>query len=60
MVMTLRPLLSLVFLLELCAYSRAEALEKRDYSETCNQIAEAISSASQVFYPRERIIFTYL
>jgi hypothetical protein len=56
MIMTLTLLLSFVFFLDLCAYSWAEALEKHNPSDllcTCNQIAAAISGASQVFFPRE-------
>ena len=57
MLMTLTSLLSIVFLLELCAYSWAEeVLEKRNPSDflcICNEIAAAISGASQVFFPRE-------
>ena len=57
MVMTLTPLLSILFLLELCAYGWAkEVLEKRNPSDflcTCNEVADAISGASQVFFSRE-------
>jgi hypothetical protein len=61
MTMTLAPLLSFVFFLQLCAYSWAEALEKHnstDLLRTCNQIAAAISGASQVFFPRESVILS--
>ena len=60
MIMTLKLLLSFVFFLELCAYCRTEDLEKHNSSDpvrTCNQIAAAISGASQVFFPRECAIF---
>jgi hypothetical protein len=61
MIMTFIPLLSFMFFLELCAYSRAEALEKHNSSDllcTCNQIAAAISGVSQVFFPRECVILS--
>jgi hypothetical protein len=63
MIMSLTPLLSLVFFLQLCAYSWAEALEKHnstDLLRTCNQITAAISGASQVFFPRECVILSFV
>jgi hypothetical protein len=62
MIMTLTLLLLFACFLELHAYSRAEALEKRNSSDllwTCNQIAAAISDASQVFFPRECVILSF-
>jgi hypothetical protein len=44
------------FFLALLSCSRSERLEEPSTSDmqyTCNQIAAAISSASQVFFPRE-------
>ena len=54
------PLLC-AFFLALLSYGLPEAPEKRDSSgilRTCNQIAAAISGASQVYFPRERIILS--
>jgi hypothetical protein len=63
MIMTLTLLISFMFFLELCSYSRAEleALEKHNPSDllcTCNPIAAAISGDSQVFFPRECVILS--
>ncbi len=61
MVATLTLLPFFVSFLELCAYSWAEPLEKHNSSDllcTCNQIAAAISGASQVFFPRESVILS--
>jgi hypothetical protein len=54
----------------LCAFSLAllsigqpEPLDNHNSSyplSTCNQIAATISGASQVFFPREHVIFTFL
>ena len=64
MILTLKPLFSFVFFLELCAYSWAEAFQKHfnpsDLSHTCNQIAAAISGTSQVFFPRECVILSFV
>jgi hypothetical protein len=62
--MTLKLLLLFACFLELpaSAYSRAEALEKRnssDFLSTCNQIAAAISGASQVYFPRKSVILSF-
>ena len=54
-------LLLCTFSLVSLSYGRPEALEKRnpsDLQSTCIQIAAAISGASQVFFPRERIILS--
>ena len=57
-------LLLFAAVLELHSYSRAEAraLEEHNSSDllrACNKIAEAISNASQVFFPRERVILLF-
>ncbi len=62
MIMTLTLLLLFACFLELRAYSQAEVLEKRNSSDflwTCNQIAAAISDASQVYFPRECVILSF-
>jgi hypothetical protein len=51
------------FSLALLLYGQSEALENHNSSGllyTCNQIAAAISGASQVFFPRERVILSFL
>jgi hypothetical protein len=50
------------FFLALRSYGRPEDLEKRSLISwyTCNQIAAAISGASQVFFPRELIILSFV
>ncbi len=61
--MKLTSLLLLASLLAFRSYGRAEALEKRNSSDllwTCNQIAASISDASQVFFPRERVILSFV
>ena len=57
--MTLTTPLLCAFFLALLSYGLPEASEKRDPSDilrTCNQIAAAISGASQVYFPRKCII----
>ena len=54
--MALITLLLCAFFLVLRSHGQPEAFEKRNSSDilfTCNQIAKAISGASQVFFPRE-------
>jgi hypothetical protein len=54
--MALITLLLCASFLVLRSHGRPEAFEKRDSSDllsTCNQIANAVSGASQVFFPRE-------
>jgi hypothetical protein len=61
--MTLTSFLLFASLLAFRSYGRAEVLEKRNSSDllwTCNQIAVAISDASQVFFPRERVILSFV
>jgi hypothetical protein len=63
MIMTLTSIFLFACFLELGARSRAEALEKRNSSDllwTCNQIAAAISDASEVFFPRECVILSFV
>ena len=51
------------FSLALLSYGQPETSENRDSSDllcTCNQIAAAISGASQVFFPRERVFLSFL
>jgi hypothetical protein len=51
------------FSLALLSYGQPENLENHNPSDllsTCNQIAVGISGASQVFFPRERIILSCL
>jgi hypothetical protein len=58
--MALRTLLLGAFSLALLSYGQPEALENHNPSDllcTCNQIALAISDASQVFFPCERVVF---
>ena len=62
--MDLTLLLLFAVVLELHLYSRAEArvFEKRNSSDlldACNTIAEAISNASQVFFPRECVFLSF-
>jgi hypothetical protein len=43
--------------------AEARTFEKRNSSDllvACNTIAQAISNASQVFYPRERLILLFV
>ena len=50
------------FSLALLSYGQPETLENHNSSDllcTCNQIAGAISGASQVFFPRERVILSF-
>jgi hypothetical protein len=61
--MALTTLLLCAFSLALLSYGRPETLENHNSSDplfTCNQIAVAISGASQVFFPRERVILLFL
>jgi hypothetical protein len=59
--MTLSTLLLCAFSLALLSYGWPEASKNHNSSDllsTCNQIAAAISNASQVFFPCERIILS--
>jgi hypothetical protein len=61
--MALATLLLCVFTLALLPYCRPEALEKNNYRDflcTCDRIAASISAASQVFFPRERLILSFV
>ena len=61
--MALTTLLLCAFSLALLSYGQPDTLEKYNFSDllsTCNQIAAAISGASQVFFPSERVIFSFL
>jgi hypothetical protein len=61
--MALITLLLSALSLGLLSYGQTEALEKcnsSDFHCTCNEIAGAISSASQVFYPRERVVLSFV
>jgi hypothetical protein len=58
--MALRTLLLGASSLALLSYGQPEALENHNSSDllcTCNQIAAAISDASQVSFPCERVVF---
>ena len=51
------------FSLALLSYGLPEALENHSPSDslcTCNKIAAAISRASQVFFPREHFILSFI
>jgi hypothetical protein len=62
--MDLTLLLLFVVVLELRSYSRASARASErnssDLLRACNKIAEAISNASQVFFPRERVTLLFV
>jgi hypothetical protein len=61
--MALMTLLLCAFFLALRSYARPEILGKHtsyDFSCTCNQIAAAISGASEVFFPREFVILSFV
>ena len=61
--MALGTLLLLTFSLASLSYGQPETFEKRNSSDllcTCNKIAAAISGASQVFFPRERVILSFV
>ena len=63
--MDLTLLLQVLFAVILHLYRPTEALalEKRNSSDllsACNGIAAAISNASQVFFPRERVILLFV
>jgi hypothetical protein len=61
--MALAMLLLFAFSLGSLSYSRPEAFEKRNSCDllcTCNKIAEAISGASQVYFPREHGILSFV
>ena len=61
--MTLTVLLHCVFSLALLSYGQQVALENHNPSDpigTCNQIAVAISGASQVYFPREPAILSFV
>ncbi len=54
---------SLRILLALLSYGRSETLEKystSDLSNACDQIAVAVSGATQVFFPCAGIILLFL
>ena len=66
MALTMSKFLLYALSLALLSHGRQEVLgfvaTTRDYSEpmrTCGQIAAAISRASQVFFPRERVILSF-
>jgi hypothetical protein len=49
--------------LALLSYGQPEISENHNSSDllcTCNKIAVALSGASQVFFPRERVILLFL
>ena len=59
--MALTTLLLCAFSLALLSYGQPETLENHNSSHllcTCNQIAAAVSGASQVFFPRECVILS--
>jgi hypothetical protein len=61
--MALGTLLLFTFSLASLSYGWPETFEKRNSSDllcTCNEIAAAISGASQVFFPRERVILSFV
>jgi hypothetical protein len=61
--MALTTLLLCAFSLALLSYGQPEALENHNSSDllsTCNKIAAAISGSSKVFFPRERVILSFL
>lgn len=60
--MVLAMLLFCVFSLVLLSYGQQGASEKNpsDLLRTCDQIAAAISGVSQVFFPRERVILSFV
>ena len=61
--MALRALLLFAFSLESLSYGQPETFEKRNSSDflcTCNKIAAAVSGASQVFFPREGVILSFV
>jgi hypothetical protein len=58
--MALTTLLICAFSLGLLSYAQPEPSENYNSSDllsTCNKISAAISGASQVFFPRERVVF---
>jgi hypothetical protein len=60
--MSLTTLLLCSFSLGLLSYGQPEALGSHNSSDllyTCNVIAAAVSGASQVFFPRKRIILSF-
>lgn len=60
--MTLTTLLLCSIYLALLSYGRQEVLENESFYEiqrTCDQIAAAISGASQVSFPRECLILLF-
>ena len=61
--MALATLLLCAFFLASSSYGWPEVFEIRNASGllyTCNKIAAAISGASQVFFPRKRVILSFL
>ena len=61
--MALATLLLYAFSLASLSHGRKEASKSYNSSDllsTCNQIKVAISSASQVFFPRERVIISFV
>jgi hypothetical protein len=60
--MALSALILCAISLALVSYGWPEASENRNSSDflfTCNHIQAAISGASQVFFPRERVTLIY-
>ena len=61
--MTLATLLLCAFVLVSSSYGWPESLDNHNSSGplcTCNKIAAAVSAASQVFFPRERVILSFV
>jgi hypothetical protein len=59
--MAFKTLLLCAFSLALLPCGMPEALNKSpDLLSTCNRIAAAISSASQVFFPCERVLLSFI
>ena len=58
--MAFKTLLLCAFSLALLPCGMPEALNPPDLLSTCNRIAAAISSASQVFFPCERVLLSFI
>jgi hypothetical protein len=63
--MALTTFLLCAFTLTLILYGSPETSEKHNSSDlrvlcTCNKIAEALSGASQVFFPRESVVLSFM
>jgi hypothetical protein len=61
--MVIATLLLCVFSLALLSYGRQGVSDNHNPSDplrTCDQIAAAISDISQVFFPRERVILSFV